>query len=249
MTSLGKTLVLVNLGLSLAMATWAHGLYATRIDWSNNKGKDGAPDGELVRRIARLDELGRPDRALTQAAAHWNGSRTVLASMDERRAKDRTWYEGELGFDRNLANKAKPARVIKMANGQPVLARPGTDDPPVALEPGRDQYGQPLQSWLAYNLAQEAIHKQLEAENKALASTMEEDKELTNRLAGDGAGGKGLQQRILDERAKLVRAINEQDFVRPLLINAVVNSQVVFGRQRELEARIKELEKVGVAGR
>jgi hypothetical protein len=98
---------------------------------------------------------------------------------------------------------------------------------------------------VAYNQAEDALNQQNEVVSKGLVKAIEEDKDLTNRLIGEGAN-KGLQQRILDERAKMKEAINEQGFVRPLLINAVVESDLVFRRQRALEARINELHKTGV---
>ncbi len=242
-TTFGKSLVFVNLVLSLLMAAWAQGVYSSRIDWSNNKGKDGAPDGELVRRVARVRELGD---ALRPAGLAWNDGRVAIAGLDTRRTADRQWYEGELTFLRTGATRDNPARVVKVERGQPVL---GEDGRPV-LVAGRDAFGQPLVSFVAYSQDAEALGQQIDQKGKELAKAIDEDAALSVQLAGDPAAGvKGLQQRILDARAKLAEATKEQEFVRPLLINAVVNSDLVFKRQRSLEARIRELEKVGVAGR
>jgi hypothetical protein len=243
MTSLGKWLVMINFALSLIVAAWAMDLYATRIDWSNKPGKGGEPDGELVARLARIKQLSE---ALGPASNAWNANRFVLANLDTRRAQDRTWYETQLAFARNQATKANPAQVVKLVNGQPVPAKPGVDDRPI-MEVARDQFGQPLQSVVAYNQADEVLHQQIDVVTKNLTKTIEEDTELTNRIVGDPGTNKGLQQRILGERAKLVEVDAEKVFVRSLLINAVVNSDLVFRRQRSLEGRIKELEKTGVA--
>lgn len=248
MTSLGKWLVLVNLALSLMMATWAQGVYSNRIDWTNQKGKDGAPDGELVRRVARVKELGE---AFAPAGAAWNGGRAINATLDAQRAKSRQWYADELAFLRTKANKDAAAQVVVLDKGQPKLIDPpGDKGETVALVPGKDRFNQPLLSLSAYNLAEEALLGAIEQKSKDLAKAIQQDTDLTNQLAGDPEKGiKGLQQRILDERAKLLAALQEQAFVRPLLINAVVNSELVYKRQKALEARIKELEKVGVAGK
>jgi hypothetical protein len=241
MTSLGKALVITNLALSLLVAAWALDLYATRIDWSSRPGKDGAPDGELVSRLARIKKLSE---ALGPASNGWNAGREQLANLDGREEKTRSWYESELAFNRTGATRAKPAHVIKMVNGQPELSK--TDDRPV-MEPGRDQFGQPLQSLAGYNQSAAALHQQILTVTQNLAKTIDEDAALTNQLVGEPGGAKGLRQRIDDERAKRNEVINEQNFVRPLLINAVVESDLVLKRKRSLEARIKELEKVGVA--
>jgi hypothetical protein len=250
MTSLGKTLVMINLFLSIAVATWALGIYNDRIDWSDAPAsKDKPTEGELVRRKARIKELTDPaSGALAVAARSWNASRSLLARLDKRRTTDQAWYEQELAFDRNLATRANPARVIKLANGQPVPINAGIDDRPV-MEPGRDTLGKPFQSLVAYTQAEESLQQQIDTETKNLARLHDEDAQLTNQLVGDGGALKGLQQRVLDERAKLAEAINEQRFVQPLLINAAVNSELVITRQHSLEARIKELQKTGVASR
>jgi hypothetical protein len=242
MTSLGKGLVLANLILSVGVAVWGLTVYASGTDWSDNRGKDLARDGEL---LARSETVKKWNEAHIPAARSWNTTRVELARLDERRASDRAWYEKELAFDRNGATKEKPAHVLKLVNAQPET---GADGRP-KMDAGRDQFGQPLESLVAYNLTRESLHRQIDVETKNLAKSIEEDTELTNRLGGDASGSKGLQHRILDERGKLAEAINEQRFVRPLLINAVVESDLIFKRQRALEARIKELEKIGVAGK
>ena len=58
---------------------------------------------------------------------------------------------------------------------------------------------------------------------------------------------KGLRQRINDERAKRTAVVAEADFVRPLLINTVVESELILKRQKSLRARVSELEKDKVA--
>ena len=75
------------------------------------------------------------------------------------------------------------------------------------------------------------------------------DTQLTNELAGDPVKrSKGLRQRINDERAKRADVVAEADFVRPLLINTVVESELILKRQKSLRARVGELEKDKVAG-
>jgi hypothetical protein len=250
MTSLGKWLVMINLALSVAMATLALGLYNDRIDWSDAKAnKDRPVEGELVRRLARVKDLTDSSSGLLGPAARsWNESRTTLARLDKRRNDDKAYYEKELAFNRNIATRANPAKVIKLVNGQPVPVQAGIDDKP-ALEQGRDGAGQPLQSLVAYAQDEETLQRQIDAETKNLNRLHEEDAQLTNRLVGEDVNAKGLQHRVLDERAKLAEAIKEERFVRPLLINAAVNSEVVLNRQHALEARIKELQKTGVAAR
>jgi hypothetical protein len=241
MTSLGKTLVLLNVALSLGMAASGLILYSNRVDWSNTK------DGEIATRVAKLKELGDPQSgALTPAAASWNESRAILAADDARRARNLAWYAKEINFNQLTATKVNPAHALKIDKGQPIPGKPGSNDP-FATEPGIDQYGQPLQSLAAYLAAEDSLNQQIDATQKNIEKVIQEDIRLTNQIAGDNAMVKGLHQRIEDERAKTSAAITEALFVRPLLINAVVESDIVLRRQRALASRIKELQKVGVA--
>ena len=41
--------------------------------------------------------------------------------------------------------------------------------------------------------------------------------------------------------------VAEEDFIRPLLINTVVESELILKRQKSLRARVSELEKDKVA--
>jgi hypothetical protein len=115
---------------------------------------------------------------------------------------------------------------------------------------GRDQFNQPLLSLAAYRQALDLLQQQLDGKSKDLTKVIQQDTLLTNQIAGDQAAAlKGLQQRVLDERAKLFAALQEETFVRPLLINATIDLDQISKRQRQLLARVGELEKTGVAAR
>src|SRR5437660_403008 len=66
-----------------------------------------------------------------------------------------------------------------------------------------------------------------------------------NRIDFSNAPAKGDQPagEMLGRKAR----VEEQKVTRPLLINTVVESGLILKRRKQLEARIEELEKVGVA--
>ncbi|MGH9676701.1 MAG: hypothetical protein ACRD36_06330 [Candidatus Acidiferrum sp.] len=247
MTNVGKALVVSNLALSILLASWAQAIYSSRIDWSNEAGKNGAADGRLRELTNRITEL---NNALIPAATSWNASRATLVTLEERRTKDRLFYESELAWLYNGAARDNPARAIKLEKkegGKSTLALLGRDDR-MEMVPARDALNQPLLSWSIYRRAQDAAMQSLDEKSKALTTAIQRDDELTAILIGDPDKGiKGLQHRLVDEREKLANVLKEQEFVRPLLVNAAVDAEIIMRRGLALDKRVKELEKTGVA--
>src|SRR5262249_32513617 len=101
MTLIGKFLVMINLVLSLLMMTWGLNIFEPRIAWSDQKGKDGAPDGELVARREKAKEL---NTAIAGAEIRWRDARAGIMALEDGKGPDfadgrvatRAWYEQEL---------------------------------------------------------------------------------------------------------------------------------------------------------
>ena len=93
MTLFGKVLVLVNLGLSVAMAAWAIGVYTQRIDWSTNKGTADKAPGELVKRQERLRQLTDTHGFAT---LRWRDAVAGVSAVEKKRWQDQLWYAAEL---------------------------------------------------------------------------------------------------------------------------------------------------------
>jgi hypothetical protein len=246
MTRLAKILIFVNLAFSFGMMAWALALYTNRVDFSNNKAQGDQPAGELVKRVERIEEL---KAAFRPAETAWLNARTSVQGLEARRAADHDWYASELVFLRTGATAANPARAVVYELGSPA---PDTKDPGRAkMKPATGPMNQPLESLKAYEGQLKDAHDLLARETERYEKAIKEDTDLTNKLAGykdkDDKEVKGLRQRIVDERAKLVNLNNEHKFVKPLLVNAFVESQLVLKRADALRARIKELQNVGVA--
>ena len=244
MTLFGKLLVLFTLAVSLLMMGFGLALWTNRIDWTDTKGKEGDPGGELARRDAEARRLWGE---LRLAESGWALSRDALARDEEQRVKDRAWFRGELAHLKTGATENNPGREVVFVKGVPVpnprnFGRPQT-------QPAKDDAGQPLRSLAYYDQADEQIHQQTLAAVDRFKKAVELDTQLTNELAGDPVKRtKGLRTRINDERAKRADVVAEEDFVRPLLINTVVEAELILKRQKSLRARVSELEKDKVAG-
>jgi len=239
MTLFGKVLVFVNLIFSLMMATWAFGVYSNRIDWSNNPAKGDQPPGELVSRLAEVRDL---QVGLGRAEANWRQARTDLLTREALRDGDRLWYVAQFEHLRTGATEQTPARTVVLVNSLPVLDPANANRP--TMKAVNDRSDKPLRSLAAYNQEWENARDQVAAALAEYSKLVEEDSELTAKLIGP----KGMQQQLDDERAKQAGVVAEQTQVRPLLVNTVVDSELILKRQKQMEERLRELEKPGASG-
>jgi hypothetical protein len=244
MTLFGKLLVLGTLAVSLLMMTFALAVWTNRIDWTDRPAKEGDPGGELAQRDAEAKRLWGE---LRLAESGWRLRQAALARDEAQRVQDRLWYQTELAHLRTTATPNNPCRAVVAPRGVPVPDQRNPSRPQMAA--ATDQGGQPLASLAFYNGQDEQLTKDLLAVADNLKKAAEADTRLTNELVGDPLKRtKGLRQRINDERAKRTAVVAEADFVRPLLINTVVESELILKRQKSLRARVGELEKEKVAG-
>jgi len=246
MTGFGKILVLLNLALSLVMAAWALALVTTRIDWSNQKGKDGKPDGELLARQALTKEMAD---VIPQAELRWRTARATMLGMEDGKGPDfkdsrsatRAWYDAELRVLRtgDVGGK-KRAQMLAIVLDDKRQTQP--DDANFGrpkLTAATDRAGKPLTNLEFYNKEEENILKVLADEQKRLENFIVLDTKQTELLLGD----KGLQQRLVNERLRRADVMAEQGLVKPMLINTYVDSELLLQRRRQLERRLEELKK------
>src|SRR5581483_10331422 len=251
MTFLGKILVLLNTAFSFGMLAWSLTLYHNRVDWSDNKAQGEQPPGELTKRRVEIDDAWA---TVAPAEAAWREPRQAIAAMEKQRPLDRVWYAAQLEHLRTGASAADPARAIVYEKGLPALDPMNFNRPRMAAV--TDRKGQPLQKYSYYENELNASRDVLVMELKKHQDLVKEDERLTRLLVGEVNAAKvvtakGLRQRLIDERVKQQELREEDKVVRPVLINAMVESQVVLSRAESLKARIDELQRLlpnGVAG-
>jgi hypothetical protein len=271
MTLFGKILVILNLVLSLFLATWALGVYTQRIDWHS---KGGGPDkiqGEIPKQRDRIDQLWR---TLQTAEARWKTANAVAWVPQKQRGPLAKWYAAQLA---TLETGNNPVKTIVYKDGrlQPPLDRPslqakleklvkaqpeGSPIPQEKLEDlirpelvdAKDRSGQPLHTLEYYRHELELTDNSIAAETKRFTKATEEDADLTLKLGGNLASGgkiKGLRQRLQEEKVKQERVEAEQKFLSPLLVNSEVEAELLNNRHEQLLERVKELQSLGVAER
>jgi hypothetical protein len=249
MTVLGKVLVFLTFALSLAMATWAFGVYSNRIDFSDAKPKGLQPAGEYEKRRLVIEAL---NKELPPAEAALRNAGAALANEETRLLADRVWYHGQLEHMLSKATDRDPVqRIVYVDRGDEGGARGQIQlDPqqrPV-LAPAKDRLGNPLLSLDRYDQDEKKLLADLDEIQTQHEKNIQEAIRLTNLLIG-GEGTKGLHERLLEERRKREEVIAEKGLMEPLLINTTVDAALVNKRHRQLVARIEELKKIGVAVR
>jgi hypothetical protein len=239
MTNFGKTLILINLGVSLLMATFALGIYTNTIPYHDIT-KDNP--GEVTKKKAEVERLWQSVRPAEEV---WREARAYLFEQEAHRAADRVWYQDELQhlLIGDMANS--PSRMIEYKAGRPEPADPKNPFGRPKMVPAKDREGNPLLSLRAYNQEEETTLMELKRVTENYDALVKQTTAETEKLLGP----KGLHARIKAEKEKRDEVVKEQGLVRPQLVNTVVDSELILKRQKELVARIKELESIGVAGR
>jgi hypothetical protein len=244
MTKLGKILVFLNLVISGLMAGWALALYTNYIDWSEAPPKGVEPGGLLGQRKERIKEL---QAALGPPQVSWMEARTNLHRREDQRQGDLLWYQAELQHLRTGATRDNPCRLVVIPDDprQPGRHLPVPDPKNFfrpQMAPAQDRSGQPLQALDKYEkISRDTLEKLMMVLSEAEAK-YEEDRKLTNLMVGEEDKGiKGLQQRIIDERAKREGILAEQRVIEPLWKVNEVDTELLLRRRETIAERLNEL--------
>jgi hypothetical protein len=256
MTFVGKLLVLINLALSLLMATIAFGVYAHNVHYPDKAGGGKAPPrlAELQNEARQIQSAILPTTAQGKsvpgpAVASWRDARRTLLFQEEVRRGDRAWYAEKMQHLYTGASKDNPVRAVATQRFVPVPNPKDSNRPLVSAWP-TDASGKELRELVSlaeYQKLSEGALKELAEVDKDYHKALAEDVRLTNLLAGTPdtpgmPGAKGLQQRLREEQFKEQGVLAEQRLVRPHLVNTAVELDYFTERTADLEARIKELE-------
>jgi hypothetical protein len=233
-TTWGIIALFVNLAFSLALAFWAIGLWYNHVDFEVEKKKRD----EVVNSIVKTIGPGEQNLQTTRAA---------LARVEMKRPMLQAFYQAELENLRTGKNKIQALYFVK---GELQLDDQGRPK----LGPILDAAGQEIavQGSLKdldekYKKTQDDIRDVL----KVCDDTVKEIAKLTE-LIGDGSPPPkpglpgGLRFQLASWQLKEKRSLNEQEFVKPLLYNRLVELDLLNKRLVAVEARLKEAEGAAV---
>jgi hypothetical protein len=257
-TLVGKILVLLNVALALLMAAFALGVYTRNIEWSADTKKSAQ---ETVARVKALQEELSPSSTkpgtglwaqLAAAEQYWKDptqegqgthpdAYTRVELFEQIRPRNQKWYADQLTELVETPNQIKKPsykdgrlEVLKFnlqVYGQPKMVE------------ATDGAGRALRGFKSYKQEYDQRQQEIVAAMKELNKWIDRDAELTEKIGGEH----GLRFQIAREIDKTQRVVAEQDYLKPLLVNTAVESDLLVQRREQLEARVKELQGVGVA--
>ena len=244
MTLVGKLFVMVNVFLSLGMMALGIGLYTTRINWTD-KETAGEPPSEMKK---RKDRLTAQYSTLATAASRQASAEKLLVAVEDQRRKNEAWYNAELFHIQYTASEQQPARTAVLQGGVPVPG--GANNPaPILMENAVERSDAKtgpadlLRSAAAYRDDLEKTDGKIKEQMAALAVENKKAEEKGAVLVNKEVNKviiPGLRQLVEDEQNKGDRVLAEQNRLRPLLVNAYVEIQLLGKRHEQLEKQVKD---------
>jgi hypothetical protein len=245
MTMFGKVLIFLNLVLSIAGAAWAMALYTQRVNWTAKAGADGTQG-----KIKELtDKINQRQAALALSEARFDLAPAQLFYAENLRAAAQEKYRQQLAL---LNAGDQPVQEVVVKDGVVVV------DPKAPYLPqfqqAKDRQGAAMPS-ISNQLA--AIHKVQDSIRQVMVDIDKahvDNAQITALLIGD----KGLRERVAQEHAKTTKiedTLARRDLekgtkdgeLRTRTRDYEVERALLAERNKQLEERIKELEKMGVA--
>jgi hypothetical protein len=248
MAMLGKILVVVFTALSLAVLTWAFGVYTQRIEFVAPAGKD--TPGIFKAQQDKVRELSaNADRAFTR----WSGNLATVATLEGQRYPRRSFYAERLQaaqFGQKWNPQAQqwqavvppdvPVQVLVFTPDGWIDIRPGARAPVLAREGGGA-----LDSLAGYGVRMKDLIAKIDEDRKKNVVAIDERKKLNDEIVGvtEPRLIKGLR-RLISEQKTIEEQGNLEDVYAA---DVVTNREAEFGllkkRRDAMTARMEELDR------
>lgn len=253
MTFLGKLLVMLVTVMSLAMLTWATGVYSHRLNWFPPE----SVGGEKVKgRINELkDEIRVQLDASREADELWMKNQARLDDLQRIRDFRAQYYADLLNMVKTGQFQGQPVSpaVMKLVRNEdpltPMLFGPpippqGQPGRPVEVGPDIDLNGtpDPLLPIEAYRVQIKARQEALGNAQAQVAKLIMEQETLTNMII-DEPGEKGLLTLIQEQFDIAQASKRQQDYLQPYITNRRAEVAQVRRRQNSLQARVEEVKR------
>jgi hypothetical protein len=238
----GKTLAIINLGLSLLFITWSYALFVERPAHKEQTTKTGKVP-PLTTVLGDKIKAALAERDV--ATARWQTETTAVADLEAQQVTANVWYAEQLrimetGVDNKNQEIATPVRALVYDKGQ--LKLDGKGLLPALGDPIPETTDQPLKSYAAYVLGLDRAWTDIAKERAEITQLVKQNQELTEKINGD-KGKPGLRDVLAAEEIRQRHALDEQQYLDPLVYNRLVEVDLLTKRKLALEARKSELQK------
>jgi hypothetical protein len=260
MNYLGKSLVLVNLLLSVFFLAWAAAVYTQRVDWGwKDPRKTVSAElvpSEIDKRQALVKELlpvaVRADQRLDDEKKR-QGLITEAIGWGKVLVANHEWYNKELARLQSAPGKIE-IKQVQVDKGQVVLEPPmyrPVLDKKVTYTDADKKTTDVDKSFDSYRIDLRKVRDSIDTVMVGIQKWVEKQKDLTARLngAGDDAGKPGLYTLLQRETEAQEEIKKEISYLRPMWVRELVDAQLLLERQDGLRARLTELKAVKAARR
>ncbi len=239
-TTVGKSLIIINVILSMVFASWAVGVFTNRINWGGTPGVAG--DAAISETGRRSQELKDANAAAAVALGNWKSGNLTLNQLENAyRPQARNWFNAKL---KALEDGAQP--ITSLAYAADGRLQLGAEGKPI---PGPD--GQPLKARSAFRQAIAGVDAEIKQQNEQANKDLQAAEQLTIELNGVREGNlvkqKGLRDLKAEEELAHQNALAEIQYLRPFRFNRQAEGELLQKRQDSLAQRLEELKKVSAA--
>jgi hypothetical protein len=245
MAMLGKIMVLVFTALSLAVFTWAFGVYTQRIEFSAPAGKD--TPGIFKQQQAKAAELSaNADRAYTR----WSGNLATVTTLEGTRYPRRSFYAVQL-YMAEYGTWVNPATGKVEPSATPVQVLTYTPDGYIDVRQlnGRPQIlsregGSPLDSMAGYGVKMRDLTAAITASREANVKAIEAREKLNAEIVGVPATKtKGLRKLVSEQKTIEEQANMEDVYAADVVTNREAEFGLLKKRRDAMTARMEELDR------
>ena len=246
MAMLGKIMVVVFTALSLAVLTWAFGVYTQRIEFTAPAGKE--TPGIFKAQQAKATELStNADRAYTR----WSANLATVNTLEGERYPRRSFYSNQLelaktGFWINPQNGQRlqqpndKVQILVLAPNGFLDIRQHVGRPPILNRDG----GQPLKSIADYDKDVTDYVAKINADRILNIKAIDERKKLNDEIVGlPEMKIKGLRQLISEQKTIVEQADLEDVFAADVVTNREAEFGLLKKRRDAMTARMDELDR------
>lgn len=234
MTNVGKALVygILIFAIGLVAVSWA--ILGNQFNWAGAPASPTEPGSLHDQNAKRIEEQ---QKEMLRLRGRWKSEADNLAVLDARRDSHRKFYKAEIDSLEKDAVKA-----IKYEADGRLVTDNNTGLP--QLGPNPDERLKPR---IKLDEQLKQLDKELSETITAVNELIEEQKKLTLILRGDPGKAKGLLALLEESERDRRNAEAELDAARQEAINGRVSVQSLLKRQKQLEARVKELREFNIA--
>jgi hypothetical protein len=239
---IGKILVYTILLFSIFLAVLGVAVFANVIDWYPS---EGPPKVEGIH-DANIKEITQRQEDMARLRARWKNANNTLLALEFKREADRQWYKEQVtmlrtGKDAKGQKANNPVKKLDYeADGR--LKLDGVQRP--VLAPNADPR---LKDQVTMDAELKAVNEEIAKEIDQIDKLLRAEKEYSLQLLGEPGKRKGLLALLEQSLKDKQNALKELEAARQEAVNGRVASQVLLARQKQLQARVKELKDFAAA--